>query len=189
MGYSTDFSGYAEFNKPLPKELCDYINGFANRRHVTRDVNIIKKMDPFWKDHCFKGDLGPEGIYYLVPLTLREEQVKTYIPAGLYGKQKDGLYNNIFGQLADKSVINENIPPKDCPSLWCQWIISDNGTLEWDGGEKFYEYIPWLEFLIKHFFAPDGYILNGSIQWQGDDSDDYGTIDITNNIVTAHPYE
>ena len=189
MGYTTDFSGCAEFNKPLSKELADYINNFSRRRHVKRDVDKIKEMDPAWKDHCFNGDLGPEGLYYLVPLTLTEKQIQTDLPAGKLGKKADNTYYDPFGQLVDVSVINSDCPPKGCPELWCQWIITDNGVLEWDGGEKFYSYKEWLEFLIEHFFAPSGYILNGAIEWQGEDRDDYGTMVIENNVVTQHFYE
>ena len=70
------------------------------------------------------------------------------------------------------------------PGLWCQWIINDNGELEWDGGEKFYEYEAWLVYLIDHFFKPLGYVLNGDITWQGDEHDDLGIIHVVDNKVS-----
>jgi len=69
------------------------------------------------------------------------------------------------------------------PGYWCQWIINDDGELEWDGGEKFYAYDDWLNYLIKHFFEPEGYILNGEITFQGEDADDFGKICVTDNKV------
>ena len=69
------------------------------------------------------------------------------------------------------------------PGLWCNWIINDDGNLEWNGAEKFYNYIEWLEYLIDNFFEPLDYELNGDITWQGEDSDDIGTIHVLCNIV------
>ena len=182
MGYSTDFYGTVKFNRPLTPEIATYINRFSHNRHMTRDPDIIKQMDPKWTNHCWKGDLGPHGIFYTPPEVMNKNFVEH--GATLGSKQVDGnLYSNPFGQMIDISVVKD-IPPEECPGYWCQWIINQDGELEWDGGEKFYEYTQWLEFLIKYFFEPEGYILNGSIDFQGEDRDDAGTIYVTDNIVT-----
>lgn len=39
---------------------------------------------------------------------------------------------------------------KECPGIWCQWIINSNGRLLWNGGEKFHHYIEWLQYLIDN---------------------------------------
>jgi hypothetical protein len=91
-----------------------------------------------------------------------------------------------FGQGQDDSIVNYNTPPSGQPSLWCQWVPNENGTaIEWDGGEKFYEYVDWIEYLISNFLAPWGYVLNGEVEWSGEDRDDRGMIIIDNNIVTT----
>ena len=73
------------------------------------------------------------------------------------------------------------------PSLWCQWVVTDNCQfLEWDGCEKFYSYTNWLCYLIDNFFAPYGYILNGTVDYQGEDEDDYGQITICDNTVYVY---
>ena len=61
---------------------------------------------------------------------------------------------------------------------------NDNNQLVWDEGEKFYEYIEWLEYLIENFFEPLGYVLNGQISWTGEDYDDRGIIAVVNNRVS-----
>lgn len=38
---------------------------------------------------------------------------------------------------------------KRFPGIWCQWIINDDGCLCWNSGEKFYNYVEWLEYLKK----------------------------------------
>ena len=83
MGYSTDFRGQLEFNKPLTTDMVETYEKFANQRH------------------------------------------------------EDGYQ------------------PNGKPSIWLQWeITKQDGKyyLEWDGGEKFYEYVKWLEYVIKYIF-------------------------------------
>lgn len=63
---------------------------------------------------------------------------------------------------------------------------SDDGTaIEWDEGEKFYDYVGWIQYLIKHFFGPWGYVLNGSVTWEGESKGDMGRIIITDNAVST----
>lgn len=91
------------------------------------------------------------------------------LPLGVNG----GYY---VGQDRD-AVIEYNRPPSGQPGLWCQWVVSHDGSvLEWDGGEKFYEYGDWLRYLIEHFFSKWGRTLEGKICWQGEESDDRGII-------------
>ena len=159
MGYTTDFYGSLTFNKPVSEELKAYINRFACTRRMPRDNDKIKEIYPNWRELCFFGELGRNGEYF-APIS------------------------NIMGQEQDDSIIDYN--GWECsvhPGLWCQWIINDNGELEWDGGEKFYNYIEWLEYLIEHFFKPLGYILNGDIQWYGEDRDDIGNINVIDNVI------
>lgn len=79
------------------------------------------------------------------------------------------------------------LPRTDAPGVWCQWIPNREGTaLEWDGGEKFYNYVEWLAYLIEHYIAPWGRTLDGEVEWQGDDDDDAGMIRVAaNEIETA----
>jgi len=79
-------------------------------------------------------------------------------------------------------IINYNEPYSTQPGLWCQWIVLEQ-SLIWNGGEKFYKYREWLEYLIKEFFIPWGYTLNGRITFQGEDQDDCGYITVQNNIL------
>lgn len=72
------------------------------------------------------------------------------------------------------------------PGFWCQWVPNSEGTaLQWDGGEKFYDYVEWLEFLIKNFIEPWGLKLNGEVKWFGEERDDIGLIIVNNNKVTT----
>lgn len=89
-----------------------------------------------------------------------------------------------LGTDREPSVVEYNHPPSTQPGLWCQWIPSNDGLkIKWDGGEKFYEYVPWIKYIIKNFLAPKGYVLNGSVEYEGEGRNDCGTIVITNNKV------
>ena len=89
------------------------------------------------------------------------------------------------GDDRDDDIIDYNRPPKTQPGLWCQWRPNDDGTaIEWDGGEKFYNYVEWLEYIIKNFLAPKDYVLNGAVNWQGESLDDMGIINVKDNVIS-----
>lgn len=158
MGYSTWFGGSLKFNKEVSDELRDYINRFSSTRRMPRDNEKIMEIYPNWEELCFFGDLGVNGEYFA-------PESKSY------------------GQEYDDSIIDYNGYKRSVqPGLWCQWIIEGN-ELVWDEGEKFYNYIEWLKYLIENFFEPLGYKLNGTITWDGEDSDDFGVINVTDNVV------
>jgi hypothetical protein len=69
-------------------------------------------------------------------------------------------------------------------SYYCQWVPSLDGKfLQWDQNEKFYSYVEWLEYLIKEFFIPKGYKLNGTVTWSGEETGDLGKIIVKDNVV------
>jgi len=89
------------------------------------------------------------------------------------------------GQDDDGTVIDHNRPPKTQPGLWCQWVPSeDKMSIEWDGGEKFYSSYEWMVYLIDKVLAPKGYICNGTIEAQGEGTDDHWWLVVKNNKVS-----
>ena len=89
-----------------------------------------------------------------------------------------------FGQNREPNIIDFNQPPITQPSLWCQWCpTNDLMGIEWDGGEKFYNYTEWLVYLIHKILAPNGYVLNGVVEWEGEERNDVGSIIVENNRV------
>jgi hypothetical protein len=77
---------------------------------------------------------------------------------------------------------------KEKPSIWLQWeILEYDGefTLGHDGGEKFYNYVEWLDYVIEHFFKKWGVVVNGTIQWRGEEWDDMGTMVVRDNKLTT----
>ena len=85
-------------------------------------------------------------------------------------------------------IVDVNEPPKTQPGLWCQWEIQgDKQTIEWDGGEKFHNYIEWIKYIVSRILKPKGYVLNGAVRWRGDDFGDVGSIFVKDNEITIAP--
>lgn len=65
---------------------------------------------------------------------------------------------------------------------YVQWEVFDDGKyLAWDGGEKFY--IPWLKVVIDQVLSPWGIVVNGELEWDGEESG-VGLISVNNNEIT-----
>ena len=164
MGYTTDFIGSLNITPEIKKEHKNYINAFSSTRRMKRNAEkalLFKDL----KRLAVSLPIGVDGGFFV-------------------GNEED------FGQNRDESVMGDgNSPPLDQPGLWCQWIVNDNGELVWNEGEKFYKYIGWLQYLINNFFIPWGYIIDGSIEWHGEDFRDAGIITVVNNIVTFKTFE
>lgn len=164
MGYTTDFNGYFRITPSLKPEHHEYLRRFNRTRHMKRDTLTILALEDPVRD-AVGLEAGEEGQYYVGAEEYR----------GL-GKST--------------TILDNNKPPAAQPGLWCQWVprgVTPRGEstiLEWDGGEKFYNYIKWLQYLIEHFFIRWGYSLTGDVYWIGEDSDDRGQIQLQDNTMT-----
>ncbi len=156
MGYTTEFYGKIEITPALPLEITKYINKFNGVRHMKRDVKILEEK--YKGEGGFNGKYGVEGEYFI-----------------------NGT--GFMGQGDDESVLDHNTPPSTQPGLWCQWIITEDGKyIEWDGGEKFYESVEWMEYIIENFIGAE-YSCNGKIEAQGEDRYDHWWLVVNNNKV------
>ncbi len=158
MGYNTDFSGQFEINPPLDQNQIEYLEKFSDTRRMKRDAS--------------KAVLLQDDVREMVGLEVGEEG--EYFVGGI----------GLAGQDEDNSILEYNAPPTSQPSLWCDWTPTNEGSkLEWNGNEKFYNYVEWLEYIIQHFMKPWERTLNGSVDFRGDEFDDIGTIVVKNNVV------
>lgn len=179
MGYTTEFSGRFVFDKPLTNDQKTFINCWGSYRRMAHD---IEKLKP--------------SFYEVQPIGFDKNCLELYKKTGLdkihgptFGVEGEfyfqvtepGYPSNGFGDL---TVLDHNRPPKTQPGLWCQWIVSkDRKTLMWDGGEKFYDYIQWLEYMIKNFFTPWGISMFGKVEWRGEDFHDCGVIQVNGTKI------
>lgn len=162
MGYTTDFEGRFELDKPLTEEHAKYLEKFCETRRMKRNAKAT-----FLREDPVRWAVGlPEG----------EE--------GEYFVGETGM----CGQDRSSDIVDYNSPPAGQPGLWCQWSpTKDRRGIEWDGGEKFYHYSEWLQYLINHFLKPWGYVLQGRVKWQGESDDDTGTLHCEYNQVVSMP--
>lgn len=144
MGYTTNFHGSFELDRPVDDATYALLHGLATTRRMKR------KLGP---------EYGVDGEFYV-------------------DSKED------FGQTHTPDIVNFNCPPSTQPGLWCHWLISsDRMSIEWDGGEKFYDYVEWLKYIIDNILHPRGYVLNGQVSWQGEDAEDMGIIRVDSNGV------
>jgi hypothetical protein len=194
MGYTTDFNGSFELSRPATAEEREYVNRIADTRRMQRDVTKLMELykgehgNPFAKDKTNADEVyGFKGEYFAMN-------------DGNMGQSNDASvidHNAASGEIAWKDyngdwekrdemqkAINADIIKQ--PGLWCQWRLDDETTLAWDGSEKFYNYIEWLQYLIAHFFEPWGIKVNGEVTWQGEDNADIGKIIVKDNEIEIY---
>jgi hypothetical protein len=195
MGYSTDFYGSLSLSKPVTAKQKAYLDKLAETRRMQRDPQKLMEIHkgkhgyPFAKDKTNPDEVyGFKGEYFVGA-------------GGFAGQDSDGSvidYNSASGEIGwedykgDWDLRNElqktlNADKIKQPGLWLQWELNEDGTeLAWNGSEKFYNYIEWLQYLIQHFFEPWGIKLNGEIEWVGEDSSDRGKIVVHDNEITIY---
>lgn len=182
MGYHTEFGGAFRLDKPLTKEHALFLHAFSETRRMKRDPLKIDKRGRDY--HAQAGlTLGPEGAYFV---------------------------NGADSPSGDPSVVCYNTPPAGQPELWCSWAPASQDDpkyvvptcvseaeieagaecwhIKWNGAEKFYSYVEWLDYLILNFLKPWGYKLNGQVNWRGEDFGDLGTILVKRNALGVARY-
>lgn len=101
-----------------------------------------------------------------------------------------------MGQGHEPDIRDYNRPPAGQPSLWCGWEPTEDGTaIVWDGGEKFYSSVEWMQYLIDHFLRPGAlakeqlpflranHQVSGEIVAQGEDASDSWCLVVENNAA------
>lgn len=77
----------------------------------------------------------------------------------------------------------------DLPAYGSQLEVSENRSLLVpEEGESRHGIWTWLRHLLKYFFIPHGYQLEGEITWEADDPEDRGSIYVENNHVEVVDY-
>jgi hypothetical protein len=65
------------------------------------------------------------------------------------------------------------------------WLVDaeDRRSIRWDGSEKFHSYVAWLKYIVNRVLVPRGYVMEGRVEWQGEDPKDRGEIRVEGNRV------
>lgn len=88
-----------------------------------------------------------------------------------------------------KTLLNFNEEPDEIPQPnpggYMQWVPSKSlDAIGWDGQEKFYDYVPWMEWVCA-WLKERGIVANGELHWSGEDATDNGRIVVIENTVTS----
>jgi hypothetical protein len=178
--YLIEFEGEFGLNKPLKPEHAQYLQAFQSTRRMCR---------------LTKSDLAAGGMKESTATQPCDDlpdpvRVAVGLPVGPEGAYFVGG-GGFAGQNYDESIINYNKPPEGQPGLWCLWEPNEEGTtIRWNGSNiidlsSSYEYTSWIRYLIDHFLVRWGYILNGEVEWRGDEWTDLGKIEVKNNRVAV----
>ncbi len=156
MGYTTEFTGRFILDRKLEDKHSNYLKAFSAHRHMK-----IKPLDLTKEMIDAEIEPGPEGSFFAYDYTRNYYKNNTYF-----------------------TIIDVNEPPELCPGLWCQWIPSADGLgIEWDGGEKFYNYLEWIQFIKVYFLDKWNYKIYGNVFFQGEDENDKGYIRVKDNEI------
>lgn len=159
MGYTTYFNGQFTIDKPVDEETYKLLDGLNKTRRMKRDPKKLGKRLGITAQKCVEL-YGGECEFYV-------------------GDENDS------GQDRTPDIVDYNHSPETQPGLWNQWcILDDRKTIQWDDGEKFYNYVEWIIYLIEKVLKPRGYVVNGIVSWSGEEDDDKGEIHVVNNVVT-----
>lgn len=100
----------------------------------------------------------------------------------------------------ESDVIDHNSPPPEQPSLWCDWEPTDNGEgIKWNGNEKSYSNVEWVQYLINHFLKPGAHasrdprfagrfqfnhVVQGVVEADGEERGDHWYLVARDNVVS-----
>ena len=196
MAHGTTYSGGFFLDRPLAPHHHAYLTRFSQTRRMKRDPRLAEQLpDPL---RVAVGlPIGLDGAYFVGSEDdlgqVRDPSLVDYnTPPGMPAldpivRLRDTLTPDEYSdRLAEygRRATDARLSGNAQPGLWCQWIPSDDGrAIVWDRGEKFTDPYGWIEYLLRHFLGPWGYIANGRVDWQGPDAGDVGSIFVTDNAL------
>lgn len=182
MGYTTDFEGDLTITPALAPAHQVLLRELARTRRMNRDVSVLPPA-PSWVNG---GNWGEQGEFYtavLAEMARADITPEQYLLGEEVYKDLMAKFDHNKGHQDELGVSNHNGPHVNQPDLWLQWVPKDASTLAWDQCEKFYHYVDWLCYLISRIFQPNGYTLNGTIEYFGEDPGNHGRINVEDNSV------
>jgi hypothetical protein len=160
MGYTTEFEGRFDLDKPLNPEHLAYLKAFSEQRHMIWNMDVIAT----------------------IPDPIREA---AGLPLGKNGEYFVGNYRSTEGAYLDSNKHTIGLP-----STSCGWVPSEDGLhIQWGGNEKFGYYREWLRFIATMLLKPWDYTLSGKVSYQGEDQKDFGVLEVINGSVFDNGFD
>jgi hypothetical protein len=89
-----------------------------------------------------------------------------------------------------EGIIGEDVNNTSITYGYCQWqLTKDCQGIEWDGREKFYQYVEWLEHILTTVLIPNDITLSGIVYYSGEEVKDSGVIVVQDNQVIKYDVE
>lgn len=157
-----DFHIFAYINFDEPLEL-DFFAYLAKWFRTTRYKFDIKRLEEIYgkidQSSCYFGEYGMDGEYIAID---------SFVPIG-------------FCQNNDSKSL-----PGDVPIKRSAFVFRKKYGLIYNPYSNDYHCFEWLNYLIKHFFEPNGYFLNGVVQYTDPKGHVFCVINVCNNIVLCN---
>lgn len=212
MGYTTDFAGEITIEPPLNEHEISFLKDFNEHRRMSRHKGAY-----FVKG---SGDFGQGADEDVIDHNGTECVSERYVKNPGFDEVMGHSANNprMIRIKIDPVCPPESGTPAQMPGLWCQWVpggdlddpLRNATVLGWDGGEKFYDSVDWMIYLVDNFLRPHAFassdkgrelvelageterfshftfdhVLNGIIEAQGEESDDHWRLVVVNNEVS-----
>lgn len=92
-------------------------------------------------------------------------------------KEIDEKTRRLINNINEDGIILGN----DNPDTWCLW--QTDGKVLYSSSGNAYDFEEWLRIIVEEIIVPRGYVLNGEVEWIGDDPDDRGKVVIKDNEI------
>lgn len=218
MGYTTSFKGKLTVTPPMRQNHLFYLRRFcATRRQSWRTRAEFPDNDTVVDDlpdttramvglpvgirgAYFIGDDSESGFELLDPFEYHQYVYCNNTPPGKFAKTDEYrrrpanflqlMEEHGYGTPAFQEALEPYPKHERQPSLNVDIEIPDDRTLMFpDYEQKVYGYVLWVRYLIHHFFEPWGYQVTGSVSWQGESENDFGTMAVYDNcVLTSNQY-
>lgn len=82
---------------------------------------------------------------------------------------------SVIRKIQELEYADEN--PEGAPKAYSQWVPNKDLTgIVWNGQEKFYFYVEWLQWIIDTILKPEKVMITGRVEFSGEDAEDIGVI-------------
>ncbi len=170
------FRGHFKCTPFLNPDQIAYLTAFSRSRRMTWNGDTLADVDDPLREAVDISGPGKYGEFYV------GHAYDAFIPT--VGDLT--YFNTPPGQATDFDVGYGPGDERAQPGLWCQWVPTPDGeAIVWNQGEKFRNFVEWIEYLIRWFVSRWNVTLNGRVTWQADGAYDIGNINIRDNQVFA----
>lgn len=172
------------------EHLYSYIESLQERDfHISACIKIDESLESDFLVYLAKWFRTPRYKYDTKRLVEEYGLIdRSSCYFGEYGK--DGAYIAIDSSMPIYCCQNRDFDalPGDVPGQLCAFKFWKENVLEYNWDSHDYHCFEWLNYLIKHFFEPNGYFLNGGVRYIDAKGHVFCTIHVSDNVVSCSEF-